>query len=155
MIKHAIYNAFKKKRERGWDKWPSLYVVIDLHDVIIPGTYTRNNEGRTFYPDGKEVLQWFTNRKDMCLILWTSSWKKPINNILEWMEEHGIKFNYVNENPECLNTELCCFHSKFYFDLCLEDKAGFVGETDWTSIKNALIELGEWDKKETHDEKSK
>ena len=94
MIKDAVNVAFKKKRERGWDKWPKLFCAIDLHDVIIPGTYTRNNEKRQFYPDGKEVLQWLTNRKDICLILFTSSHEDAIFDILQWMETHNIHFDY-------------------------------------------------------------
>jgi hypothetical protein len=32
----------------------------------------------------------------------------------------------------------------------LEDKAGFVGETDWIEIQEALEDLGQWEKKESH-----
>ena len=150
MIAHAIHNAFRKKRERGWGKWPRLYWAIDLHDVIISGTYTRNNEGKQFYPDGKEVLQWLTNRKDMCMILYTSSHQDSIKDIMAWFAEHNIRFDYVNENPECKNTELCDFTQKFYMDVLLEDKAGFVGKTDWSEIKLALMDINEWDKKDSH-----
>jgi len=152
MIKDAVHNAFRKKNERGWDKWPRVYWAIDLHDVIIPGTYTRNNEGREFYPDGKDVLQWLTNRKDMCLILFTSSHNDSINDIRVWLADHGIRFDHVNENPECEDTNLCSFADKFYMDVLLEDKAGFNGNSGWVDIKNALKELGEWDKKVSHDE---
>lgn len=150
MIRHAINTAFQKKRERGWDKWPRMYWAIDLHDVIIKGTYTRNNEGRAFYPDGKEVLQWLSGRKDMCMILYTSSHRDSIEDITRWLGDNGIRFDYVNCNPECANTQLCDFGSKFYFDIMLEDKAGFDGNWGWIEIKRALIELGEWDKKVSH-----
>lgn len=150
MIAHAVNTAFRKKNERGWTKWPRMYWAIDLHDVIIPGTYTRNNEGRQFYPDGKEVLQWLTNRKDMCLILFTSSHKDSINDILIWLKEWGIIFDHINSNPECNDTNLCSFAEKFYMDVLLEDKAGFIGETDWTVVKNTLLELNEWQKKDHH-----
>lgn len=152
MIAHAVHTAFRKKNERGWDKWPRMYWAIDLHDVIIPGTYTRNNEGRQFYPDGKEVLQWLTNRKDMCLILYTSSHTDSINDILVWLKQYGIVFDHVNKNPECADTNLCSFKDKFYFDIMLEDKAGFNGNSGWVDIKNALVELGEWEKKLAHNE---
>jgi len=152
MIKNAIKTAFRKKKERGWGKYPRMFWAIDLHDVIIHGTYTLNNEGRELYPDGEEVLQWLTNRKDMCLILYTSSHNNSIVDILQWLNNHGIKFDYINENPDCSDTELCSFKDKFYFDIMLEDKAGFEGKTDWLEIKNALIEEKEWDKKNSHDE---
>lgn len=152
MISKAIETAFKKKMVRGWDKWPRMYWVIDLHDVIIPGTYTRNNENRQFYPYAQEVLQWLTNRKDMCIILWTSSHDDAVMDILQWLAQNDVKFDYHNGNPECKNTELCDFKDKFYFDICLEDKAGFEPE-DWLVIKETLLKLNEWDKKISHSEK--
>ena len=64
---------------------------------------------------------------------------------------YGIEFDYINENPECKDTALCSFAQKFFFDILLEDKAGFVGETDWIEIQDALIRMGEWDKKLSHE----
>lgn len=149
-IKHAIERAFKKKLLKGWDKWPYMYWAIDLHDVIIPGTYTRNNEGKAFYPNALEVLQWLGNRDDMKIILFTSSHKDSVESIIEWMQKHMVGFDYFNENPECANTELCDFSKKFYFDIMLEDKAGFEGMEDWLAIKQALIDIGEWHKELSH-----
>jgi hypothetical protein len=150
MISDAIKTAFNKKMRRGWDKWAHMYWAIDLHDVIIPGTYTRNNEGRQFYPHAKEVLRWLSKRNDMSLILFTSSHEDSIKDIINWLTDNEIVFDYVNENPECKDSELCSFASKFYFDVMLEDKAGFVGISDWLEVKKTLEDLGEWDKKESH-----
>lgn len=145
MIDYAVYRAFEKKMQSGWEKWPRMFWAIDLHDVIIEGKFSKMNEDRSLYPVGEEVLRWLTTRKDMCIILWTSSHQEPIDDILEWLfTEYGINFDYVNENPECKSTELCCFENKLYFDMLLEDKAGFCGMTDWARIKTALIALGEW-----------
>ena len=151
MIRDAIITAFRKKKERGWDKWPKVYWAIDLHDVIIPGSYTRNNEGKILYPYAEEVLQWLTTRQDMCPILFTSSHADSITEILKWLEKKNIRFDYVNANPECIDTELCSFAVKFYFDIMLEDKAGFVGNTDWLEIKEILKGTGEWYKMFHHD----
>ena len=153
MIKDAICRAFEKKRIRGWEKYPRLFIAIDLHDVIIPGTYTLNNEGRKLYPFADSVLKWMTNRTDICMILYTSSHPKSIEDILFWLGEKGIVFDYVNENPECPNTELCDFKKKMYFDVLLEDKAGFNGKEDWIEIMSTLQNIGEWDKKTSHEEK--
>lgn len=38
---------------------------------------------------------------------------------------------------------LCDFGAKPYFDICLDDKAGFEAEKDWEGIYNTLKELGE------------
>jgi hypothetical protein len=152
MISDAIKTAFRKKVERGWDKWPHMFWAIDLHDVIIPGTYTKNNEGREFYPYAKEVLQWLNDREDMTLILYTSSHESSIADICEWLRPQGIEFDYINSNPECVGSELCSFKDKFYFDVMLEDKAGFVGESDWLKVKETLSWHGEWGLKTSHNE---
>jgi len=141
---------FEKKNENGNWKYP-MYWAIDLHDVIIPGTYTLNNEGKQMFPYAVEVLRWLTNRKDMAIILFTSGHFDPTLDIRKWLsKEYDINFDFINENPECPDNELCCFKGKFYFDILLEDKAGFIGETDWLAIKNTLIEIGEWKKKDKH-----
>jgi len=136
-----IKRAFEQKKERGW---PVLYFAIDLHDTIIKGTYSKFNEGREFYPYAKEVLQWLTKRPDMKLILWTSSHPEPIADILSWLESHDIKFDFVNENPDCKNTKLCDFSKKLYMSVILDDKAGYDGETGWIFLAAELkIATGE------------
>lgn len=138
-----IENAFKEKKRRKWSK---LFWAIDLHNTIIPGTYSLFNNNREFYPGAKEVLQWLTNRRDMVFILWTSSHKEPIDDIRQWLLFQGIKVDYVNCNPEVGTDELCDFDGKFYFNVLLDDKAGFEGNCDWLLIKSKLQQLREWDK---------
>ncbi len=137
-----IKNAFEEKKKKNWDK---LYWAIDLHGTIIEGKYNKFNEGAAIFPDAAEVLKYLYSRPDMSLILWTSSHREAVDYTLKtlglWT---GIKFHYINENPECQNTELCDFKDKFYFNILLDDKAGFNGPTDWTKIKNQLKQLGEW-----------
>ena len=148
-LRDAIIRAFDKKKarekrdEHGNWKYP-MYRLIDLHDVIIPGTYTRNNEGKKFYPGAEEVLNWLTVRGNMCIILWTSSHVDSVKDIVFWFAEHKIAFNYINRNPEVESNELLNTSAKPYFDLLLDDKAGFNGETDWLLIKQTLIDIGEW-----------
>ena len=146
MLKDAIIRAFDKKAKRNAGKtWEyPMYWAIDLHDVIIPGTYTRNNDNLQYFSGALEVLKWLTNRNEMSIILFTSSHQSSINDILNWMDKDGIKFNYVNENPECTSNDLCCFDKKMYMDMMLEDKAGFNGDTDWHVVKETLNNLGWW-----------
>ena len=133
-----LENAVKRMKERDYKR---LYWAVDLHGTIIEGKFSKWNEGREFYPDCKEVLNVLHNRPDMCLILWTSSQKDSTEDMLKWFKEHGIHFDYVNENPEMPVGHFCDFTRKFAFDILLDDKAGFLGHTDWTLIKNKLIEL--------------
>lgn len=144
-------NAYAKKAKRGWGKWPRLFIAIDLHDVVIPGTYTRYNEDRKFFPGAKECLEWMTKRKDICMILYTSSYPDSIKDILGWLKDNGIVFDYINENPECQSNDLCNFSTKMYFDILLEDKAGFDGTYDWICIRDWLVENEVWDSDDKHE----
>lgn len=136
-----IQRAFEDKKRRNWEK---LFICIDVHDVILEGKYNLMNEGAAIMPNAQRVLKQWSDRKDISLILWTSSHKAPTDVVLHWLKLVGINFDYVNENPECQNTELCDFSKKFYFNILLDDKAGFVGETDWFLIEQELRRIGEW-----------
>lgn len=138
-----IRKTFELASVRNWD---TFYVMVDLHGVIIPGNRKRKNVLSFISSDCIEVLQWFTIRKDFRLILWTSSFDDEVVEVLEWLGEYHIHFDYVNGNPECQNTEYADFYHKPYFNILIDDKAGFEPETDWTVIKKELIALGEWNK---------
>jgi hypothetical protein len=138
-----IRRAFEQKREKGWKK---LYWCVDLHDVVIEGKYNKFNEGAAIFPHAKEFFQWANKRKDMILILWTSSYEEALDKTLLRLGEEGILFHFVNANPLEKNNSLCDFNKKFYFNILLDDKAGFDGATDWGLIINELKEIGEWDK---------
>lgn len=141
-----IRRAFEQKAERGWD---TLYVMIDVHGVIIPNSYQLHVNRQEFIsPNCEEVLQWFSTRKDIKIILWTSSFSIETAHLIEWLAVKGINIDYVNRNPECVNTKYADFTHKPYFNILIDDKAGFEPETDWRAIKTTLIEIGEWDKKE-------
>jgi hypothetical protein len=58
-----------------------------------------------------------------------------------WLLQHGIVIDYVNENPECVDTKLATFTDKFYFNVILDDKAGFEGDTDWALVSSELDEV--------------
>lgn len=137
-----IERSFSDKKKRNW---PKLFWCIDVHDVILEGKYNLNNEGASYMPNALKVLRMLSNRKeDMALILWTSGHVGPTSKVLENLEKEGVKFDYVNNNPECPNDRLCDFSKKFYFNILLDDKAGFEGATDWYLIEQELRRLGEW-----------
>lgn len=135
-----IQNAFKQKTERKWD---TLYVMVDAHGTIIKPYH----DGLTFYEGALEVLKWFSDRSDIKLILWTSSHQKEIEELSVILGEHGIKIDFVNENPLEKNSERACFSHKFYFNIGFDDKFGFSGEDgDWMKVKEELKRIGEWKK---------
>lgn len=136
-----IERAFKDKLRRNWEK---LFVCVDAHDVILEGKYSFMNDGAAYMPNAIRVLKNLSERKDIVLILWTSSYNGPTLSILENLEKNGVHMDYVNENPECPNNHLCDFNKKFYFNVLLDDKAGFEGQTDWFLVETELKRIGEW-----------
>ena len=125
-----IDKAIARMRQKNWDK---IYIAIDLHGTIIKPTYSEDNVFE-YYSGAKECLKMLSDRKDVCIILWTSTHSFFIDNALERFMQDGIQFDYVNENPEVENTILQDFSSKFHFDILLDDKAGFDPLTDWEKL---------------------
>lgn len=137
-----IARSFEQMKTRNWN---TLYWCVDLHDTVIEGKYNLHNVGANLYPGAAEVLTYISKRHDQRLILWTSSHDVAIQEMLKKLsQEHHIFFDYINDNPECPNTDLCDFSQKFYFNILLDDKAGFDGHTDWFKIKEELIRIGQW-----------
>lgn len=136
-----IERAFTDKVKRNWDK---LFICVDVHDVILEGKYSLMNDGAAYMPNAVNVLRNWSNRTDIVLILWTSSHVFPTSKVLDGLEKHGVTFKYVNSNPECPNTTLCDFSKKFYFNILLDDKAGFEGDKDWYLIEKELKRIGQW-----------
>jgi len=130
-ILKAFDNAFQKKRERGWEK---IYVFVDIHETILKPTYTDSSE-KCFYKLAKETLQILSNRKDISLGLYTCSYPEEIQDYLEYFIENGIHFEHINSNLEEGNNKYACFSEKPYFNVLLDDKAGFDPEEDWRKIE--------------------
>lgn len=131
MIDHSIKAAHDRMIEKEWDK---VYVLVDIHNTIFKPSY-RNKETYEWFQGAKETLQYMTQCKELCLILWTSSHEEKIKEYLNVFEENGIHFDYVNENPEVKNDDLSCFDGKLYFNIGIDDKFGFCGERgDWDIV---------------------
>lgn len=135
-----IQKSFRDKKERGWD---TLYVLVDAHGTLIkPG-----HDHVEFYVGAIDVMKWFNNRKDFKVILWTSSHQEEIDAIIEAARKEGFYFDFINENPAEKNSKRGCFDRKLYFNILIDDKAGFSGEDgDWSAVKVELYRIGEWDK---------
>lgn len=140
-----IKRTFEMQKVKGW---PETYWCIDLHGTIIPSGRDSNDQtdAHNFYPDAKEVLQWLTARKDIMLILWTSTPIERLEGVWNWLNENGVYFDFFNQNPHAKDTPRSDFSRKFYFNVLLDDRGGFEPEKDWTAIKAELKAIGEWDK---------
>lgn len=121
-----------EKYKRNWD---TLYFAVDLHGTIIE-RYT--GDAIKPYPWAADVLRELSRRPDIILILYTSSYQENLKPFYEWCSYQGITFKYLNENPECPNNKTGDFSQKFYFNVLLDDRAGFNPETDWYEVKKTL-----------------
>lgn len=138
-IVEAIDRTYKYALGKEWD---TLYWAIDLHGTVLEANYKDEGIERVFFPYAKEVLQLLTQRKDTRLIMFTSTTQEKIDEYTKLFIDNNIVFDYVNCNPEVENTRYASFIDKFYFNVMLEDKAGFAPE-DWILIKNYIGNMPE------------
>ena len=138
MITRAIANCLRAAKERGWTK---TYWAFDIHGTILKPNFRRDDISREFYPAAKEVMLELGKRKDIIKILYTCSYPKEIDQYIEYFREHGIIFDYINENPEVADGGYGYYQNKFYFNVLMDDKAGFDGETDWIAIEKIIQRL--------------
>lgn len=129
-----IQNAYNQAKSRNWDR---IYWAIDLHNTVLKSTYD-NDRISSFYPLAEEVLKYLSDKDDVVLILFSSTPNKFIDQYLKLFVSKNIFFKYVNSNPEVPNTEYADFSDKFYFNILLDDKAGFEAETDWQFVMGEL-----------------
>ena len=145
-IRTLFRDAISRLKERGHK---TLYVAVDAHGTIIrpskktvvemsrfgvPHEVTHSfgtDSEMSFYPDAREALIKMAE-SGVRLILWTST-RDPRGLVMELLKS-GLSFYYLNFNPEFQSTPYADFSKKFYFDVLLDDKAGFEPEKDWKKI---------------------
>ena len=138
-IRKAFDAAFVRMKEKNWEK---IYVAVDIHDTILRACYD-DEETYDYFPLAKEALQVMSLREDICLILWSSCHRDKLAEYARHFLSDGIRFDYVNGNPEVENTNLQNFEEKLYMNVGLDDKFGFDAETDWEIICRVLAEYPE------------
>lgn len=137
MITRAIKTCYEQKKKRGWEK---LYFFFDVHATVLRPNYQRGNTPKDFYPYAKEAMQFISNLPDVVCVLYTCSHPNEIEEYMVLFGEAGIKFDYVNENPE-VKTEVNgygCYDKKPYMNVLFEDKAGFDAETEWKEVLEVM-----------------
>ncbi|MBL0742009.1 hypothetical protein [Chryseolinea lacunae] len=135
MITTAIENSIRTAWAKKWDK---TYWAIDIHGTILKPNFSATEVSTEFYPDAIPVLQLLSKRKDVVRILYTCSYPHEIEIYLKHFAAHDIHFDYVNQNPEVSNGAYGYYKEKFYFNVLLEDKAGFDPASDWARIGSLL-----------------
>jgi hypothetical protein len=133
MMTDWIQKMFKHSFEK---EWYETYWAFDIHGTILIPTFRKDSYDSDFYPYAKETLQLLTKREDIVMIISTSSYPEEIEHYQKVFKENDIHFKYVNENPDIDSSKgnFGYYENKFYFNVMLEDKAGFVPEKEWRQI---------------------
>ena len=135
-IVKCFEKAFETAKKKNWDK---IYIAVDLHETCLKPTW-QVELSKEFYPFAKEALMLLSERKDICLILWSCSLPEINKQYSAFFKENNINFNYINENPECKSTSYADFETKLYFSVGLDDKFGFEIE-DWQALYKYLTHM--------------
>lgn len=132
----AFEAAFNRAKENNWDY---IVVLVDIHDTIFKGTYSKE-ENFEYLGKSKEALQLMSARKDIKIILWSSTFSK--NKYILQLYKDNIIVDAFNRNIEGIeNTEIACFDEKLYFNVGIDNAFGFDPERDWNQIYNYLIQM--------------
>ena len=135
-IIRAFEAAFYRAKENNWDY---IVVLVDIHDTIFKATYSKE-ENYEYIGKAKDALQVMSARKDIKIILWSSTFSK-IQYILK-LDKDNIIIDAFNKNIDGIeNTEIACFDEKPYFNVGIDNAFGFDPERDWDDIYNYLIQL--------------
>ena len=129
--------AFRTAKERSWDK---TYIGCDIHSTILKPTWQKEISTE-YYPYAKESLKLMSGMDDICMILWSCSLPHINKEYFDFFKNDGIKFDFINENPECASTDYANFETKLYFSVGLDDKFGFDPDKDWEEIYYYLLDL--------------
>lgn len=135
-IIRAFEAAFYRAKENNWDY---IVVLVDIHDTIFKATYSKE-DNYEYIGKAKDALQVMTARKDIKIILWSSTFSK-IQYILR-LDKDNIIVDAFNRNIDGIeNTEIACFDEKPYFNVGIDNAFGFDPERDWDDIYNYLSQL--------------
>jgi hypothetical protein len=136
----TVYQLFEEQfKLHATRKWDVVYVTVDWHDTMMPSSYCKTNRfgDYPYYPYCLEALKALSDRKDIRLILYTSSYPQYYKYLLDDLAQNNIFFYAINSNPDEKNTETGDFTIKFYYNILLDDRAGFDPLQDWANVKNA------------------
>ena len=132
----AFEAAFYRAKENNWDY---IVVLVDIHDTIFKATYSKE-ENYEYIGKAKDALQVMSARKDIKIILWSSTFSK-VQYILK-LDKDNIIIDAFNRNIDDIeNTGIGCFDEKPYFNVGIDNAFGFEPERDWDDIYNYLSKL--------------
>lgn len=140
-------NAFNDAIRKGYD---CIYIFVDIHGTVVKPNYSRDELPREFYPRAKEALQMLSSRADCKLIMYTCSHPDDLVKYHNYFSLHGIKFDYINENPEVVTGNgYGNYEYKPFYNVLLDDRAFFDPESDWENLIETFAESEYYSLKDT------
>lgn len=136
----TIKEQYKIAKNRNWDR---MYWAIDLHSTVIKPNYDDVEVPTEYYKNAKETMKMLSERSDVVLIMYTCSWPKEILVYVNNFRNDNINFDYINKNPEVDSTGYGFYEDKPYFNIMLDDKAGFKPEKHWDEIESWMRQTKE------------
>ena len=130
----TILKWIKKMLDHAKDKqWFETYWTFDIHGTISQPDYRKDTKEIVYYPYAKETLKLMSERKDIVMILWSSSYPDELELYKKEFIRDGIVFDYEGENPDVQSSKgsFGYYEKKHYFNALFEDKAGFNPDRDW------------------------
>ena len=147
-IINVFENAFMRMSEKQWD---CIYILIDLHGTIFTPAYN-SEEKYEFYPYAKETLQLLSKRREIKLIIWSSTSDTYYKDYLTVLNNNNIFPDYFNENPEVVrqydDPKQVSFDKKFYYNIGIDDRFGFEPQKDWKELYTFISWKKEYKKQE-------
>ena len=137
----TILKWIKKMFAHAEEKeWFETYWTFDIHGTISRPDYRKATKVVDYYPYAKECLQLMSDRKDIIMILWTSSYPEEMKVYRETLKKDNIHFEYESENPDVSSSKgsFGFYEKKHYFNVLFEDKSGFNPERDWKFLYDYL-----------------
>ena len=137
-----MINWIQKMFAHSFSKeWYETYWAFDIHGVILEPNYRKNSLHATFYPWAKETMQILSERKDIVLIMFTSSYPTEIEYYYKVFKDNDIHFDYINENPaiDSMKGNFGFYEKKFYYNVLFEDKSGFDPESEWKQLYDLFM----------------
>lgn len=122
-------------------QWFETYWGFDVHGVISKPDYRKVTKEIDYFPYAKETLKLMSERNDIVMFLFTSSYPEEVQKYMDTFRKDGIHFKYVNENPEISDATGCFgyYYQKPYYNVLFEDKSGFDPDADWKPIYDFFL----------------
>jgi len=122
-----------------------LVIAIDFDGTIVSHAYPKIGE---LYKYAKESINWLYDSGRFYIIIWSCRAGQDEVDMIEFLNEKGIKYHAINENCQEFLTkceaEKCGTPRKIYYDILVDDRSLWGYSIDfsyeWPQIVN-LIEL--------------